>query len=471
MDKQDIKRVLGRLEPDEGMEYRLAEKLNKAVPGRAPSRAIASLAAGLVIVIGTGAFMYAHLAADAKLSAQSPTVSKESTIAQVPDKLTGKPDPETQGSAGALNKQPTGSNLSNSNPPNNTPPGSNLPNTNRTDSNPPNTDQAKINQPANTDQEREENAAGSENSPVENPGPPPAQSTAGETPETTRQDTRSEVPKALPPQSDENSDTRPMLGSGGAVSPAALLPQVTNDQTTGIFVPKIQLPGGKLPGDIEPAAKMTGLIVYQGRIYVQSSAAAELNNAAKLVGEKLGTTKGNLTDWSTQSDYALELASTVGVQDVYTVKGYDKSFRIMTYGALNGQTYANFFECLNGITVKTGNDLFGKFKIENNIASLNYEDFASWNSGRDNYKTLTHCDQLAGFLAALENSVPHEQESLAYLFAEQDSSSQKFLQLKLKDGTEVNLRLFKDGYVYYNGVNIVFQVEDSAFAGLWTELN
>ena len=142
----------------------------------------------------------------------------------------------------------------------------------------------------------------------------------------------------------------------------------------------------------------------------------------------------------------------------------------MTYGKLNGQTYAYFFECLNGITVKTGIDVFGKFKIENNIDSIKYEDFGSWNSGKDNYKTLTRFDQFASFLAALENSIPLEQESSSYLFTEKDSTSQKFLQVKLKDGTEVNLRLFKDGYVYYNGINIVFKVEASAFTGLWNEL-
>lgn len=431
MDKHDIKRVLGRLEPDEGMEYRLAEKLSKGVPRRAPYRAIASIAAGLVMIIGTGAFMYSHLAADAKLSMQSQQVSKESTIAQVPDKQTGKSDLETQGSAGVINKQPTINN-----------------------------------QPTNINQEKEGNAARGEDSPVENSSPLPSQSTVNDTSGTNKQNTGSEVPKAMQPKSNENSDTRPLLENGSTDSSEAFLPQNTNEQNKGIFIPKIQLPSGT-----EPAAKMMGLIVYQGRIYLQSSSSDGLNNADKLVGEKLGTTKGNLTEWNTQSDYAVELASTVGVQDVYTVKGYDKSFRIMTYGKFNGQTYACFFECLNGITVKTGNDVFGKFKIENNIDSIKYEDFDSWNSGKDNYKTLTRFDQFASFLAALENSIPLEQESLSYLFTEKDLTSQKFLQVKLKDGTEVNLRLFKDGYVYYNSINIVFKVEDSAFTGLWNELN
>ncbi|WP_434509875.1 hypothetical protein [Desulfitobacterium sp. AusDCA] len=431
MDKRDIKRVIGRLEPDERMEYRLAEKLNKGVPGRASYRAAASIAAGLVVIIGTGAFMYSHLAVGAKLSMPSQQVSKESTIAQVPDKLIGKSEPEIQGSAGVINVHPT-----------------------------------NINQETNISQGKEENAAGSANGPVEDSGPLPSQSTVKENSGTINPNTGSEIPKAAQPQSDKNPDTKPMFENARTDRSEALLSQDPNEQNTGISIPKVQLPSAT-----EPGAKMMGLIVYQGRIYVQSSSSQVLNNPAQLVGEKLGTTKGNLTEWSTQSDYAVELASTIEVQDVYAVKGYDKSFRIMTYGKLNGQTYADFFECLNGITVKSGNDVFDKFKIENNIDSIKYEDFASWDSGKDNYKTLTGLDQFTGFLAALENSVPLEQESLSNLLAQKDLTSQKFLQIKLNDGTKVNLRLFKDGYVYYNGVNIVFKVEDSAFTGLWNELN
>ncbi|ADY55238.1 hypothetical protein Sgly_0892 [Syntrophobotulus glycolicus DSM 8271] len=413
MDKQEIKRVIGRLKPDDAMEDRLAEKLTKGDPGRASYRAIASIAAGLVMIIGTGVLIYSHSAADANLRI-SQKVSQESTIAQGPDGPTGKSEPETQDhrtqdhSTGVMEKERT-----------------------------------------NTDREKEENALKSENSPVEDSSPP-----------------GSEAPRALPPKSDENADTGPVRRSDSADSSEALLSPSTKEQNTGIFIPQIQL-----PGDTEPVAKMMGLIVYQGRIYKQSSSSEEWNNAAELVGEKLGTTKGNLTEWSTQRDDAPELASTVGVRDVYTVKGYEKSFRIMTYDKLNGQTYAYFFECLNGMTVKTGNDVFGKFNIENNIGSLKYEDFDSWDSGKNHYKAFTGFDQFARFLEALENAIPLERESLSYLFDEQGFTSQKFMQVKLKDGTEVELRLIEGGYVYYNGLNIVFKVEDAAFRGLWNELN
>jgi hypothetical protein len=69
-------------------------------------------------------------------------------------------------------------------------------------------------------------------------------------------------------------------------------------------------------------------------------------SAEYLLGEKLGTTKGNIDEWSKQDDYAVDFASTIEKRDVYAVKGYDKSFRIMTYQKVNETTYAEFISVL-----------------------------------------------------------------------------------------------------------------------------
>lgn len=92
-----------------------------------------------------------------------------------------------------------------------------------------------------------------------------------------------------------------------------------------------------------------------------SSTTIDPEDGKKLLGEKLGTTKGNIDEWSKQEEYSKEFASTVGIQDVYTVKGYDKDFRIMTYLENDdGTSYPQFYDCLNGITVKNL-DLLNKF--------------------------------------------------------------------------------------------------------------
>lgn len=253
-----------------------------------------------------------------------------------------------------------------------------------------------------------------------------------------------------------------MIGAGTFVH--ANLGKV-DENKVGIYIPPVQI-----SENTAVKADMIGLIVYQGKIYTQNAMQIDANDAEKLIGEKLGMTKANITEWSKQDDYAVELASTVGVQAVYTVKGYDKSFRIMTCEKINGETYAFFYECLNGMTVKTGNDVFGRFKMENNIESVKYEHFGSWNNGKNVVQSLTNLSGANHFLDALENAVPYTRESLPDLFEDQSETAQKFIYITLNDGSQVQLRLFKEGYVYYSGVDLFFKVDSDAFMNFWNEL-
>ncbi len=241
----------------------------------------------------------------------------------------------------------------------------------------------------------------------------------------------------------------------------------TENSRTAVNIPKTEL-----PKDTNSTIKMDmiGLIVYQGRIYTQTDTKVSVESAENLLDEKLGTTKGNIDEWSKQDDYAVEFASTVGEQDVYSVKGYDKSFRIMTYLKQNGTLHdAQFYECLNGITVKTGADVFDKMKVENNIKAARYEDFESWNYGKQQYKEIANIKALNSFLNELKNTIPYKQESMSYLFESQDES-QKFVYVILNDGCQVQLRLFKGGYIHYGFLPVFFKMENEAFNALWNEL-
>lgn len=232
----------------------------------------------------------------------------------------------------------------------------------------------------------------------------------------------------------------------------------------------VDIPKATLPENTEITAKMLPLIVYQGRIYLDGGAQVDPDKAEALLGERLGVTKSGLNEWSTQDDYAVEFASTVGVQEVFTVKGYDRGFRIMTLDKNNGQVFAQIFECLNGISVKSGQDIFEKFRLENNIAAVTYENFDSWNNGKGNVQRLPDPEGMNRFLEALELSVPRARERLEQLFDDLSPDSQKFVYLTLQDGLRVQLRLFEDGYVYLNNADIFFQVDDPAFKAFWSEL-
>ncbi|MBK1810700.1 hypothetical protein JHL18_08625 [Clostridium sp. YIM B02505] len=241
-----------------------------------------------------------------------------------------------------------------------------------------------------------------------------------------------------------------------------------NTSTTGegIYIPKMEL-----KKNASKNAKMVALIVYQGKIYTHSSTKITPENAEKLIDKKIGTTKESLDEWSSQKDYAVELASTIGIADVYTVKNYDKNFRIMTYGKQEGTIYAEFYECFEGITVKNGEDVFGKLKIENNISSAKLQRLESWNNNKQEYKELKNLDTLNSFVKELKNTTPYSQESLTDLFTKEGEEDQKFIYITLKDGSEVELRLFKDGYIFYESPHIFFKMEDKAFQKLWNELD
>jgi hypothetical protein len=235
------------------------------------------------------------------------------------------------------------------------------------------------------------------------------------------------------------------------------------NSTGGIDVPKIEL-----QKNTNVAASMIGLIVYRGRVYTQADTKISPESAENLLSEKLGTTKENIDEWSQQDNYAVEFASSIGKQHVYSVKSYDKNFRIMTYEKIDGTVSSEFYECINGITVKNGADVFNKLKIENNTKTVKYENFESWNEDKKQYKELTKFNALTNFINELKNTIPNTQESLSYLFDDKGEINQKFVYITLNDSSEVQLRLFKDGYIYYS--HIFFKMENQAFNKLWNEI-
>jgi hypothetical protein len=504
MNKDDLKRVIGRLEPDNDLEYRLSAQLEKNFQRRVSFKPVAAIAAGLVMIIGAGAFANYQINSNTKekLGIKSQNGSVNNLIALLPDNTSpAKSSSNSQGgpadnSAALLpdNTAPAKSSLNsptdhsdNSSallPDNNAPAKSSLNSpTDHSDNSsallPDNNAPAKSSLNSQDDRTASSGALSPDNtapansslssqdSRADNSSAPLPESTAVGKSGVIGQSSYADSSAEMPPANKANPEPGTMTPSNPVDNPKVQVTGGINGPNEGIYVPKLQLP---VNTTTTATAKMLGLIVYRGSIYLQSALQIDSKSAEQLVGEKLGTTKGTLTEWSKQDDYAVELASTVGIQDVYTVKGYDKSFRIMTYEKINGEAYAYFFECLNDITVRTGKDIFGKFKMENNLESAKYENFDSWNNGKGNYKSLTNLDGFNNFLTALENSLPHDPEGLANLFDNQTATDQKFIYLKLNDGSEVTLRLFKDGYVYYNGVNLFFKVDSPAFNNFWNGL-
>lgn len=244
-------------------------------------------------------------------------------------------------------------------------------------------------------------------------------------------------------------------------SPKSLV--VTEDG--GLQVPAIELPENTSKAD------MIGLIVYNGKVYTQTATVIDAESAKELLGEKLGTTNGKIDEWSKQDEYAVEFASTIGEADVYTVKDYDKNFRIMTYGEHDGIIYSEFYECLNGITVHDGGDVFGKLNIIGNVISAQYQSYNDWYNSINQFYPIEDMDFLNTFVEELNHAIPHSRQSVEEEIGDfRNDDEYRRMTIQLSDGSKISLVVIKDGYVYYGHTSVYFRIDSEVFADLWEAL-
>lgn len=247
----------------------------------------------------------------------------------------------------------------------------------------------------------------------------------------------------------------------------------TPDQNTLIVAEdgSIEIPMIQLPKDTSVATNMIGLIVYKGNIFTQTRTVIEAEDAKALLGEKLGTTKGTIDEWSEQEAYDQEFAATIGVTNVYAVIGYDKDFRIMTFEERDGEFVTEFYENLNGITVHDGEDVFGKLKMIGNVSTAQYRFYSDWNNSIDNYHNINDINVFNSFIENLYEAKPfphNENEPLS----EETRNDEEYRELivQLNDGSKVSLTLLKGGYIYYGYMAVYFKMGAAEFSNIWEQL-
>lgn len=245
----------------------------------------------------------------------------------------------------------------------------------------------------------------------------------------------------------------------------------TPDSTTGNHEDvSVEIPAIQLPEDTS-STKMIGLIVYNGKIYTQTRTEIDAEDAEAIIGDKLGTTKGTIDEWSKQGAYDEEFASTIGVTDIYSVKGYDKDFRIMTYNQQDGNHYAEFYENLNGITINSGADVFGQLYMVSNVSSAKWRTFSDWDNGIEIYHPIEDIETLDAFIEELNKAKPLPfDENLDPISNSRNDDVFRELTVNLNDGSRVKLTLLKDGYIYYGFMDVYFEMNEDVFSKIWSQL-
>ena len=225
-----------------------------------------------------------------------------------------------------------------------------------------------------------------------------------------------------------------------------------------LYIPEIELP----EPEAGAMADMIGLVVWNGDVYTQAQGytGADAERVLPLAAKHLGRARGNIDEWSTQDDYATELASTC-TGEIYTVSGYDTRFRLCAVDEMtleDGTTvpWVWFMERLNGISLGTGADLFdARLCLPGRIESVRYQTHDDWNEGRNNFQALDDvqaAERLIEAACAGQFEYVHDEQPDFY----SREGKQLHLYLTLTDGTVTELRLFEGGWVGYQPLGWYF---------------
>lgn len=250
--------------------------------------------------------------------------------------------------------------------------------------------------------------------------------------------------------------------------------QKSANADTGIHIPAVELPDTTAGVEFD----MIGFVVYNGGIYTEAENyyGAEALKIDNLIGKYLGYATGSINEWSTQEEYAEEFASSVAGK-VYEVIGYDTDFRVCIREEVedeNGgkQLYIQFLDRLNGITLKTGEDLFEtRLHLRDRIATIQWQSHDDWNYAEGN---IQNADIDADLWEEFLNQV--DKGSFVYTWDSEisnntvyDTENQAHIILTMEDGTVVRIHLIEGGYVGYDALGYYFvQIPGEVFDSVFT---
>ena len=232
--------------------------------------------------------------------------------------------------------------------------------------------------------------------------------------------------------------------------PADSAPAASSAATAGngVFVPAEPFEPVYIPPDPMPeapeagmAADMIGFFIHDGRMYTQTTQYV----GASLLGERVASVTGDIDEWSGAEEYVEGASSVAG--EVFAVNGYDEGFRL----ALVTDTGAELYDCLSGISLSSGADLFeSRLHIENAVAAWCVAD-EDWEWELDSRRYI-ELEALEPFVATLLASPMQDwgrgsENGDIYDF----DYAEAHLCLELGDGAVVPLRLFENGCVKYDG--------------------
>lgn len=264
--------------------------------------------------------------------------------------------------------------------------------------------------------------------------------------------------------------------------------QTTLEPTIGlppdlwVEIPKAEI---KLPTtNIDTACWAYAFVIHQDSTYCSNTASVDFSQAEgnHLLGEKIGTTIGSddVHYWMEHPEaYEQEGASNIGSGcEIYTVNGYDPSFRlavVQSYTEYTGEnheevsgTVVYILDKLNGIALQSGFDLFSRrLHLRERMVSAVSQSHDDWDNGIQTFypvDTVTP-EQWDAFFNALDNALFEDTHKTNPDLSK--SSGQKHLTFTLSDSLTVYLRLYADGHVSLNDSRYMVKIVGDAFDAIY----
>ncbi|MCH5272981.1 MAG: hypothetical protein J1E35_04850 [Lachnospiraceae bacterium] len=235
-----------------------------------------------------------------------------------------------------------------------------------------------------------------------------------------------------------------------AESPLDRTPKITVSEN-GVVIPPLKV---SLSAKTKDAACMVPFFIYQGRCYVGYETLYNADVSDGIIGELLGSATGLIDEWTSKDGYVDFAGSVKG--DFYAVKGFNSEFIL----CMKDDSRVLIFTCNNGITVKTGAELYeDRLHLSGNYTGVRYETRNSWfysrnelyalndlnNSVIDNFITEMNAAEFMPF-----DSIPLKDGRTDVYETEIDH-----LYFLLENGLTVHLRLYEGGYVRFQGLGDV----------------
>ena len=139
----------------------------------------------------------------------------------------------------------------------------------------------------------------------------------------------------------------------------------------------------------------------------------------------------------------------------------------------NGTNFTDFYECLNGITIKKGDDILSKLKVQDNVITAKFQTYDDWNNGTGTFYTINNKDLLKNLLNEINLATPYLPENIETSLDDyRNKDGCKQISFDLKDGVKnVTFTIFKNGYVYYDSAKVYLKIDSNFAEGLWNSLN